>query len=57
MKTKTYTESVNFRLKPEIKAWLESKAKTEERSMNFLVNKLLTQLMLDEKESNTTQAA
>lgn len=57
MKTKTYTASVNFRLKPDIKEWLENKAKTEERSMNFLVNKLLTQLMLDEKESNTTQAA
>lgn len=39
-----------IRLKPEIKAWLEKRAKNEERSQNWLIGKVLEEAMQREQQ-------
>lgn len=40
-----------MRVKPEVKEWLEKKAKNEERSQNWLVGKILEEAMQNDAPS------
>lgn len=44
------TAQLCLRVKPEIRDWLMSVADKEERSMNWVVNKILEKEMLNEPE-------
>lgn len=40
-----------LRVKPEVKGWLEKKAKNEERSQNWLIGKILEEAMLNDGQA------
>jgi hypothetical protein len=48
---------VSFRLQPDIRVWLENRAKLEDRSLNAEVNRILRKLKEDEEKGQELQAA
>lgn len=50
MKAREMVQVVS-RLEPDIKAWLERKAKREERSQNWLIGKALREAMVRDEQS------
>ena len=49
-RNKTYSAPLNVRLKPDVKEWLIKLAKEQDRSINNLINLLLTNAMTADKE-------
>lgn len=45
---KEQTPPFGLRLPPELKMWVKMKAKREDRSMNYIINRILTEAMNDD---------